>query len=65
MKKWRSQENAKIRIAEMHYLRINYMGFIGYLWRTLQSGITNTIAPGGKTLGKVEAKKVKKTRNEN
>ncbi len=58
-------KNAKIRIAEMHYLRVNYMGFIGYLWRTLQSGITNTIAPGGKTLGKVEAKKVKKTRNEN
>jgi len=55
-------KNSKIRVAEMHYNRINYEGFGSYLWRTLQSGITNTIAPGGKTIGKVQAKKNKKAR---
>ncbi len=52
----------KIRVAQMHYNRINIEGFGSYLWRTLQSGITNTIAPGGKTIGKIQAKKDKKAR---
>ncbi|MEN8125206.1 MAG: hypothetical protein ABFR32_08745 [Bacteroidota bacterium] len=56
------RKNSKIRIAEMHYNRINYEGFGSYLWRTLQSGITNTIAPGGNSIGKVQAKKDKKAR---
>ncbi len=55
-------KKSKIRVAEMHYNRINIEGFGSYLWRTLQSGITNTIAPGGKTIGKVQGKKDRKTR---
>lgn len=57
------KKKSKIRIAEMHYNRINIEGFGSYLWKTLQSGITNTIAPGGKTIGKIQTKKDKKARN--
>lgn len=47
----------KTREAVLHYNRVNYKGFGNYFWKTLQSGIVNTLIPGGKTTKKTNAKK--------
>ena len=52
------------REAVMHTERIIYKGFINYLWKTIQSGITNTIAPLGKTTDKVKAKNERKVKRQ-
>lgn len=52
----------KTREAVLYYERTNYKGIGNYLWKTLQSGITNTIAPIGKTTEKVQAKENRKSK---
>jgi len=43
----------------MNFDRVSYKGFGNVLWKTLQSGIVNTIAPFGLTKEKADAKKQK------
>jgi len=43
-------KHKEVRIATMYHKHEKYRGFGGYLWKTLQSGIVNTISPlGNKT----------------
>ena len=37
----------KVRVAKMYHKHDKYRGFGGYLWKTLQSGIVNTLSPMG------------------
>ena len=43
-------KNNKVRIASMEFERVEYKGFGNYVWKTLLSGIMNTILPTGKTV---------------
>jgi len=43
----------------LNYDRVPYKGTGSYLWKTLQSGITNTISPFGKTTKKKNNNKEK------
>jgi hypothetical protein len=43
-------KNNKIRVASMAFERVTYKGFGNYVWKTLLSGIMNTILPTGKTV---------------
>lgn len=52
--------NKKVREAVMQYDRVIYKGLGNYIWKTLQSGIVNTIIPRGKTTDKLNAKKKRK-----
>jgi len=52
------------REAIMHTERVIYKGYINYLWKTIQSGITNTIAPMGKTTDKAKAKNERKAKRQ-
>ncbi len=50
----------KIREAVLYVERTVYKGAGNYIWKTLQSGIVNTLVPGGKTVEKANAKKERK-----
>ncbi len=58
-------KNKKVRVATMYRKHDKYRGFGGYLWKTLQSGIVNTLSPAGNKTSKkadriIEKKKRKK-----
>ncbi len=60
-------KNKEVRIAKMYHKHEKFMGFGGYLWKILQSGIVNTLSPlGNKTSKKadkmIEKRKLKKER---
>jgi len=44
--------NGKIRVAEMSFDRTMYKGFGNFFWKTLLSGIVNTVSPAGKNIRK-------------
>lgn len=48
IKKSNPHKNKKARIAVMEFERDKYKGIGNYIWKTILSGITNSIAPGGK-----------------
>lgn len=48
----------KLRVAEMGFERVMYKGFGNFVWKTLQTGIVNTVLPTGKS--KKEVKEVMK-----
>ena len=52
--------NGHEREVMMNFERVSYKGFGNVLWKTLQSGIVNTIAPFGLTKEKADAKKERK-----
>ena len=52
--------NGEVREATMKFERVLYKGFGNFLWKTLQNGIVNTIAPFGMTTEKEAAKKKRK-----
>jgi hypothetical protein len=52
--------NGEVREATMKFERVMYKGFGNFLWKTLQNGIVNTIAPFGMTTEKKAAKKKRK-----
>jgi hypothetical protein len=54
------QKNGKVREVLLNHERVPYKGTGSYLWKTLQSGITNTISPFGKTTKKKKNSKGKK-----
>ena len=41
-------KNDKVREVQMNFDRVNYKGLGNYLWKTVQSGLVNTMAPIGK-----------------
>ena len=43
-------KNGTTRIAVMGFKRVMYKGFGNFMWKTLQTGIVNTISPVGKTI---------------
>lgn len=53
-------KNKKIRAVSMQYNKSTYKGFGNYYWKTLQSGIVNTIAPFGFKTEKKKKEKKKK-----
>ena len=53
-------KNGEVREATMKFERVMYKGMGNYLWKTLQNGIVNTIAPFGMTTEKAAAKKNRK-----
>ncbi len=60
-------KNKDVRIAKMYHKHEKFMGFGSYIWKTLQSGIVNTLSPlGNKTSKKtdkmIEKRKLKKER---
>lgn len=56
--------NGELREATMKFDRVLYKGFGNILWKTVQSGIVNTIAPFGMTTEKKEKKKKRKSKRE-
>ena len=50
-------KNGTTRVAEMEFERVIYKGFGNIVWKTLQSGITNTISPVGKNVKEDKSKK--------
>ena len=56
--------NGELREATMKFDRVLYKGFGNILWKTLQSGIVNTIAPFGMTTEKEANKKKRKLKRE-
>ena len=48
IKKSNPHKNKKARIVVMEFERDKYKGLGNYIWKTILSGITNSIAPGGK-----------------
>jgi len=57
-------QNGELREGVMNFERTEYKGFWNYIWKTVQSGIVNSIAPFGKTADKVEAKKTRQLKRE-
>lgn len=57
-------QNGELREATMKFERVLYKGFGNFLWKTLQNGIVNSIAPFGMTTEKVDAKKRRKLKRE-
>lgn len=51
------KKNKAPRVAAMHFERVTYKGLGNYFWKTLQNGLINTIAPGGKHVKKDKKKK--------
>jgi hypothetical protein len=49
----------KLRVAQMGFERVNYKGFGNFVWKTLQTGIVNTVLPTGKS--EKQVKEVVKT----
>ena len=41
-------KNGKLRVAQMSFERVEYKGLGNYLWKTLQTGIVNSLLPTGK-----------------
>jgi hypothetical protein len=56
--------NGEIREATMKFERVMYKGFGNFLWKTLQNGIVNSIAPFGMTTEKAAAKKKRQLKRE-
>lgn len=56
--------NGKEREAVMEFERVMYKGFGNFVWKSIQSGIVNTIAPFGMTKEKEENKKRRKEKRE-
>ena len=56
-------KNNKIRKVSMENTRTEYKGLGNYFWKTLQSGIVNTIAPFGIKTENEKSKKKKKKKN--
>ena len=56
--------NGEVREATMKFERVIYKGFGNFLWKTLQNGIVNTIAPFGMTTEKEAAKKKRKLKRQ-
>ena len=54
------KNKSKPRVAAMKFERVTYKGFGNYIWKTLQSGIVNSIAPGGMTEKRYNAKEQRK-----
>ncbi|PCE65993.1 hypothetical protein [Sediminicola luteus] len=50
VKKANPTRKKKARVAVMHFKRDPYKSVGNYLWKSILSGITNTMAPGGKTV---------------
>ena len=50
-------KNGTTRVAKMEFERVIYKGFGNIVWKTLQSGITNTISPVGKNVKEDKSKK--------
>lgn len=48
IRKSNPNKRGKIKNVEMHFSRDTYKGLGNYIWKTLQSGIVNTISPTGK-----------------
>ena len=42
-------KNGKLRTAQMGFDRVEYKGFGNFVWKTLQTGIVNTVLPTGKS----------------
>ncbi len=57
-------KNGELRVATMKFDRVLYKGFGNILWKTLQSGIVNTIAPFGMTTEKEANKKKRQLKRE-
>lgn len=57
-------QNGELREATMKFERDLYKGFGNFLWKTLQNGIVNSIAPFGMTTEKVDAKKKRQLKRE-
>lgn len=53
------ENNGKVREVVLHYERVPYKGIGSYIWKTMQSGITNTISPFGKKTKKNKPNKKK------
>ncbi len=49
-----------VRVATMYHKHEKHIGFVGYLWKTLQSGIVNTLAPTGNKTSKKANKIIEK-----
>lgn len=56
--------NGKVREASMRFERVKYKGFGNFLWKTLQSGIINTIAPFGLSEQKANKKEMRKKKRQ-
>lgn len=56
--------NGEVRVATMKFERVMYKGIGNFLWKTLQNGIVNTIAPFGMTTEKAAAKKKRKLKRQ-
>lgn len=50
-------KNGTTRVAKMEFERVIYKGFGNIIWKTLQSGIMNTISPVGKNVKEDKSKK--------
>ena len=57
-------QNGQVRVGIMSFDRVLYKGMGNYLWKTLQSGIVNTIAPFGTTQQKENSKKERQQNRE-
>jgi hypothetical protein len=57
--------NGEVREATMKFERVMYKGFGNFLWKTLQNGIVNSIAPFGMTTQKAAAKEKRQSKREN
>ena len=57
-------KNGDLREVTMNFDRVMYKGLGNFLWKTLQSGIVNTIAPFGMTKEKADAKKIRQAKRE-
>ncbi|MCB2207538.1 MAG: hypothetical protein KQH67_04520 [Bacteroidetes bacterium] len=53
-------KNTDIRVVQMEFERVPYKGFGNVVWKTLQSGIVNTVLPTGKTINEEEDQESKK-----
>ncbi len=56
--------NGQVRVAAMQAERVEYKGMGNYLWKTLQSGIVNTVAPFGTSPEKAAKKEERRDRKE-
>lgn len=57
-------KNGELREATMNFDRDIYKGYGNFLWKTVQNGIVNSIAPFGMTSEKEAAKKRRKIKRE-
>ena len=63
-------KSGKTTVSTMHFERVPYKGIGNYLWKSIQSGIVNSLVPFGKhdatkTKKKVKNKPVKKNKSKN